>query len=93
MNDEEALALLRQRLQTFRERSYADLVTLLGKPQVAEVVGLSGARYQLEVEVHWDSRPGGTVRVLGAIDNRDVRALMPLAEDFLMAPNGAFLGE
>lgn len=33
-------------------------MTLLGKPEVAERRGVSGATYQLKVEVHWDGRPG-----------------------------------
>ena len=91
MGNEEARTILREHIQTFRERSYADLVTVLGKSQVAEAVGLSGARYQLEVLVQWDSRPGGSVRVLGAIDDGGARAFKPLTEDFLIAPTGALL--
>lgn len=58
MDDEEARALLRDHLEGYRRRAYGDLVALLGKPQVAELRGASGVTYQIEVEVHWDDRPG-----------------------------------
>ena len=93
MNNEEAAAILRDHLQIYRRRSYAELVALLGKPQVATADGSSGANYQLEVEVHWDDRPGGNIRVLGAIDDGGARAFKPLTDDFILAPNGAFVGE
>ena len=93
MDNAEAAALLKDDLEGYRLRSYADLVTLLGKPQVAELRGASGATYQLEVKVHWDDRPGGVLRVLGTIDDGGWRALKPLCDDFLLAPDGRFVGE
>ena len=93
MDNAEAAALLKDHLDGYRLRSYADLVTLLGKPQVVELRGASGATYQLEVEVHWDDRPGGALRVLGSIDDGGWRALKPLCDDFVLAPDGRFVGE
>ena len=43
MDNAEAAALLKDHLEGYRLRSYADLVTLLGKPQVVELRGASGA--------------------------------------------------
>jgi hypothetical protein len=93
MDNAEAAALLKNHLEAYRLRSYADLVTLLGKSHVAELRGASGATYQLEVEVHWDDRPGGALRVLGTIDDGGWRALKPLCDDLLLAPDGRFVGE
>ena len=93
MNNEEAAAILRDHLQTYRRRSYAELVALLGKPQMTTAEGSSGAKYQLEVEVHWDDRPGRNIRALGAIDDGGRRALKPLTHDFILASNGVFIGE
>jgi len=78
MDNAEAAALLKEHLEGYRLRSCADLVTLLGKPQVAEPRGASGATYQLEVEVHWDDRPGGALHVLGSIDDGGWRAVKSL---------------
>jgi hypothetical protein len=93
MDNSEAAAVLRGHLQEYRRRSYSDLVGLLGKPQVAELQGLSGVAYQLEVLVHWDDRPGGALRVLGSVDDGGSRALKPLTDDFILAPDGTFVGE
>ena len=93
MDNGEAAALLKDHLDGYRLRSYADLVTLLGKPQVAELRGASDATYQLEVEVHWDDRPRGALRVVGTIDDGGWQALKPLCDDFILAPDGRFLGK
>jgi len=93
MDNAEAMAVLRDHLQRYRQRSYDELVALLGKPQVAELPGPSGATYQLEVVVHWDHRPGGALRVIGSIDDRRLSALKPLTDDFILAADGTFIGE
>jgi len=93
MDNAEATTLLKDHLEAFRLRPYGDLVTLLGKPQVAELRGASGVTYQVEVEVHWDGRPGGALRVLGSIDDGGWRAFSSLCDDFILAPDGRFVGE
>jgi hypothetical protein len=93
MDKAEAAALLKDHLAAYRLRSYGELLKLLGKPQVAELRGASGVTYQLEVEVHWDGRPGGAVHVLGSIDDGGWRAFRPLSDDFILAPDGRFIGE
>jgi hypothetical protein len=93
MDDDEARALLRRHLQTYRARSHAELSRLLARPQSAEVVGASGTSYGIEVEVFWDDEPGGNVRVMGTIDDGGLRAFVPLAEDFILSPDGTFVGE
>ena len=93
MNNEEAVTILQAHLSSYRQRTYSELVALMGQPQVAEVQGSSGTKYQLEVEVFWDSAAGGDIRVLGSVDDGGWRAFKPLCEDFILAPNGAFVGE
>jgi hypothetical protein len=80
-------------LEGYRLRSYAELVTLLGKPQAVPLRGGSGATYQLELEVNWDGRPGDALRVLGSIDDGGLRAVKRLCEDFILAPDGGVVGE
>jgi len=58
-----------------------------------EVRGPSDASYQLEVEAVWDKRPVGNLRVFGHIDDGGLRAVLPLTEDFIMAPDGSFVCE
>ena len=93
MDNAEAAALLKDHLAAYRLRPYSELLKLLGKPQVAELRSASGSTYQVEVEVFWDGRPGGALRILGSIDDGGWRALRPLCDDFILAPDGRFVGE
>lgn len=49
--------------------------------------------YQLESEVLWDGNAGGDIRVLVAVDGGGVSAFKPLTGDFILAPDGSFVGE
>jgi len=95
MDRGEARAVLTIYLGSFRERSYGDLLSLIGAVQVAQVRGPSGADYQIEVDVSWDSpREKTNVRVWGTIDGgRLPGALVPVSESFIVAPDGKFVGE
>jgi hypothetical protein len=93
MNTEEAQTLLVGGLAPYRGQSYVELQRLLSSQDVAEVVGPSGKRYQLEIEAVWDDEEGGALRVLAHIDDGGGRALAPLTDAFIMAPNSRFLGE
>ena len=93
MDNREAAALLREHLDGYRRRTYHDLVGLRDRRQVAELRGGSGRTYQIEVEIHWDGPPGGSVRVLGSIDDGGLRSYIPISQDFILAPDGTFVGE
>jgi hypothetical protein len=48
----------------------------------------------VEVLALWDEgRPGGNLRVMVSIDDGGWRAFKPLTEDFIIAPDGSFVGE
>ena len=90
----EARTLVEQALQVLREQPYEALVErLLNKQKVSEIVSASGTRYQIEVTAFWDSPKNRNLRVLGAIDDGGWRAFKPLSTDFIMAPDGSFVGE
>lgn len=93
MNKEEAAQILHAHLEEYRRRSYAELVTIIGETQIAEIHGASGTAYQIEVRVFWDGRPGGDVLVAGSIDDGGWRAFVPLIDSFLLSPDGSFVGE
>jgi hypothetical protein len=93
MDKQEAGSLLRERLAEYRRLPYPDLAARVGTDEQGEVVGPSGVRYQTEIEIVWDSRPGGAVLVLGSIDDGGWRAFLPLCDSFAVAPDGTFLGE
>ena len=90
----EALQILRSYLEPYRNRKYADLAALVGQePVTRDVTAASGARYQLEIQAIWDDGPGGDVRVIGSVDDGGWRSFAPLGDDFIMAPDGSFVGE
>jgi hypothetical protein len=80
-------------LKELSRRPYRDLVLLMGDTQTKEVTGEDGKEYQLEVQVFWDSKKGGDVRVIVSGDDGGWRAFRPLTSDFVMAPDGSFVGE
>ena len=53
----------------------------------------SGKQYQVEIEFFWDGKPDKNIRVMGAIDDGGLRAMMPLTESFILSPDGTFVGE
>jgi len=95
MDKTEAHDVLAEQLAVYRGRSYADLVSLVGTISVVEVRGQSGAEYQIEIEVLWDSkRDKLNVLVMGGIDDgRFFSALSPLCDSFIVGPDGTFVGE
>jgi hypothetical protein len=94
VDNAEAKALLADVLTEWRGRTYAALTERVdGEPATGEVVGASGTRYGFEIEVVWDRRPGGDVRVLAMIDDGGLRALWPLTDGFILAPDGRFVDE
>jgi hypothetical protein len=93
MNDQEALELLERELAAFRELPYSDLAQRIGGSLTSECVGAAGAIYQIEIQVLWDDRPGGNVRVMGSIDDGGWRAFAPLTRSFIRRADGSFAGE
>lgn len=93
MNKEEALNILRPVLTRYRKSSYSDLVGLIGRQETIEVTGASGTRYQVEIEAFRDDKISGNIRILGTIDDGGIRALLPLCQDCIIAPDGSFIDE
>lgn len=74
MDSQEAERTLQEFLKRYRAHTHAELATLVGEQKTFEIRGESGAHYQIEVQVFWDSRSSGMIRVLGSIDDGGVRA-------------------
>jgi len=93
VNETEAASVLAKELARYRGMSYAQLLVLLDDTTKLEVSGPTGANYQIDIQVLWDYKPDGDLRVLGAIDDGGWRAFLPLTDSFIMRPNGTFVGE
>ena len=93
MDKAEAKSLLSQELSRYRELPYAKLFSLVDKIETFERAAPSGVTYQIEMQVFVDDESRQTVRVLGSIDDGGWRAFAPLTDDFILAPDGSFVGE
>jgi hypothetical protein len=93
MDKIEARQVLTTELEKYRARSYDELVKCIGNTIAYETPGASGAMYQLEITVLWDSQPDGDVRVIASVDDGGWSAFVPLSGDFIMSPDGNFVGE
>lgn len=93
MDEREARRVLRQYLATYRKRSYPELAAEVGKLDIYQADGESGARYQIEIQIFYDDRKGQAIRVAGGIDDGGIRAFVPITDSFIMRPDGTFAGE
>ncbi|MBA3571852.1 MAG: hypothetical protein H0W34_07750 [Pyrinomonadaceae bacterium] len=94
MDKTEAQSVLNNELARYRRLSYAELLRLLGQSDNFDCAARSGKTYQVEVEAVWDSKPNESLRVLAMIDDGSwMRSFVPLCEDFIMRPDGSFVGE
>lgn len=88
MNKDEAKAILSNQLKSFTTRSYSELAAFIDKPVNVEIAGPSGTKYGIEINVFFDSKPGGDLRVIGSIDDGGWRAFVPLSDALIMKPDG-----
>jgi hypothetical protein len=93
MNKEEAKSILTKLLGEYRAKTYSQLLCLVRTQDISKVTTESGTSYQLEFQAVWDDKKNGNIRVIGAIDDGGLWAFMPLTTDFIIAPNGEFVGE
>lgn len=93
MDRAEALDVLSHEMARYRKRSYEELVALVGQVDAYEVKAESGVAYQIEIQVFWDSKKGGDLRVIGGVDDGGWRAFAPLTDDFILTADGEFIGE
>ncbi len=93
MNKREAAELVEAELRKFRSQPYDELQRLRTDVMTYTVRGPSGATYQVEIEAFWDSGRPGNLRVMAAIDDGGLSSFRPLCRDFILAPDGRFIGE
>lgn len=87
MNREEAKGIIGEVLAELRQRSYSDLERLIDQHNFEhrDIVGASGAAYQVKVWALWDNVVDRTLRVMVEIDDGGLRAFAPLTDSILVA--------
>ena len=95
MDEVEARGVLDKRVTDLRLQSWSELQAAWFKQPDCELVeGHNGVEYQVEIEALWDDRNAQTLRIVVSVDDgRGWRALRPLADSFIVAPDGSFVGE
>lgn len=97
LNKAEARRLAAEALEPLRTVTYEQLVfEYLEESHISLVYDRDGVEYNLEVSAMWDSRRERTVRVIACVDDGSVRwGIVNVAEcdDFIIAPDGSFVGE
>ncbi len=93
MDKERARVVLARALQPYRAKSYAELRGLIGQVDAHEVANPDGPDFQVEIEAFWDHRPDGNICVSGGVDDGGWSAFSPPCDDFIVAPDGSFVGE
>jgi hypothetical protein len=88
MNAQEATTIVRQELMNYRRKPYVELSRLAETRSPTLVIrGESGAEYQVVIQVHWEGKRGGDIRVIGLIDDFGWSVFFPLCSDFITGPN------
>ena len=93
MSREIARAIIEDRLKELRKLSYGELVKLVGQVTCDCMNGPDGEEYQVEIESRWDSKTGGNIRVIVAVDGPGISTFRPLTGNFIMSADGSFIGE
>jgi len=66
-------------------------VATIKNTDVKTVTGESGANYQIEIDVLWDSEHGKDLLIIGSIDDGGWRAFLPVTESLIMKPDGTLI--
>ena len=77
-----------ERLRSMRKRGFV----VSGPSELVAVRGESEALYQLEIDVFWDDKKGGDLRVIVTLFE-DCLASRTMSDDFIIAPDGSSVDE
>ena len=86
MDRKEAATVLDECLGKYRNKAYSELVPAIGSLQTFEAGETDRATYQVEVQVFWDDKPGGDIRIIASIDDGGIRAFFPLTKSLVVSP-------
>ena len=93
MDTAEARAVAAVRLGELRIVPFAELKARFLDPErqeTGDVVAPSGARYQVEALA---VQEGENLRVMVSVDDGGWRSFAPVSDDFIVTPDGTFVGE
>jgi hypothetical protein len=92
MSKEIGRSIATNKLSELRKLSHDALKKRIGEIE-CEVVNGADGEYQMETQAFWDGKPSGNIRVMVGIDGPGISSLNFLMEDFIITPDGSFVGE
>jgi hypothetical protein len=108
MSKVEASGIIKEKVDAFRPKPYAELRELVdGQPLFEDVSGPSGTKYRIEIVAFWDDRSNGNIRLQGFIDELPKKPIfwkipvmkwIPIyvntdGHEFIKSPSDEFIGE
>jgi hypothetical protein len=93
MSPDEGSQILERVMDGLRAKTYEELLEFFNV-KVRREKGESGTNYDMEIQSFWDDREGENVRVIVRLDaGEGWRRRLKIVDDFIMAPDGSFVGE
>jgi hypothetical protein len=89
----EALRIVERYLETYRRLDYSELVLKIGEQETFDGKSEAGEKYQVEIDFFYDDEQTKNLRVAGSVSFGLITDFAPVADDFIIAPDGSFIGE
>ena len=93
MDKNEAWSIVEKELKFYRAMSYEEIARKIGNAESYERVSDKGEPYQIEVDFFYDGFEEKDIRVVGMVSYSLWTDFSPVSKDFIIAPDGTFVGE
>ena len=93
MDKNEARAIAEKDLEFYRAMSYEEIARKIGNAASFERVSEKGEKYQIEFDFFYDGFEETDIRVVGMVSYSLWTDFSPVSSDFIIAPDGTFVGE
>ncbi len=96
MNKQEAASILEQEIRQLRRQPYSRFRDWIEqkKYDTKRHKAQSGKEYQISYQALYDDKKAETIRVMVDVDDgTGISSFVPMSSDFIIAPNGSFVGE
>jgi hypothetical protein len=91
---EVARGIIEERLQHLRHVPYGELLKRRGETHFECIPGARGREFRVETTVRWDRpKKKDNLRVMVWVAGGGISPMRPMGDDFILAPNGSFVGE
>lgn len=96
MDKQEATSILEKEISQLRKKPYSRFRDWVERKNYGtkRLKAKSGMEYQISYQAFYDDKKAKTIRVMVNIDDgTGISSFIPMSSDFIIAPNGTFVGE